>query len=248
MESWHQIATDKSKKFRSKRRAQFGNQLYIVQTTVGGSNTTLMRQHPELGQAHRARVDKRTPRSRRLSTSCVTWPRRLPSSSSPWPPCDKAASVTRSERNGDTSTPDDEGNVVSPRSSEWLHCTLVCPPLTICMNRTPTQTACTDAHSVSQHILNSMITFHHANTRGSRLHIFVSQSSGHPPVMSRSLPHLTLTTSTSSLSPTSPIFPTFSPSHPNPLTHDPYLPCEDPRQSGGSTQIPSLTILRRPHF
>ena len=30
------------------------------------------------------------------------------------------------------------------------------------------QTACTDAHSVSQHILNRMITFHHANTRGSR--------------------------------------------------------------------------------
>ena len=59
--------------------------------------------------------------------------------------------------------------------------------------------------------------------------------------MSRSLPHLTLTTSTSSLSPTSPTFPTFSPSHPSPSAHDPYLPCEDPRQSGGSTQIPSLT-------
>ena len=26
-----------------------------------------------------------------------------------------------------------------------------------------------------------------------------------------------------------------------PLAHDPYLPCEVPRQSGGSTQIPSLT-------
>ena len=35
------------------------------------------------------------------------------------------------------------------------------------VNRTPTQTACTDAHSVSQHKLNSMITCHHANTRGS---------------------------------------------------------------------------------
>ena len=83
--------------------------------------------------------------------------------------------------------------------------------------------------------------FTHANTRGSRLHIFVSQHSRHPRVMSRSLPHLTLTTSTSSLSPTTPIFPTFSPSHPSPSAHDPYLPCEDPRQSGGSTQIPSLT-------
>ena len=40
------------------------------------------------------------------------------------------------------------------------------------VNRTPTQTACTGAHSVSQYILNRMITFHHANTRDSRLHIF----------------------------------------------------------------------------
>ena len=38
------------------------------------------------------------------------------------------------------------------------------------MNRTPTQTACTDAHNVSQHTLNRMITFHRANTRGSRAH------------------------------------------------------------------------------
>ena len=91
-----------------------------------------------------------------------------------------------------------------------------------------------------QHILNRMITFHHANTRGSRLHIFVSRNSCHPRVMS-SLPNLTLTTGTSSLSPTSPIFQWFSPSHPSPLAHNPYLPCEDTRQSGGSTQIPSVT-------
>ena len=39
---------------------------------------------------------------------------------------------------------------------------------TVCANRTPTQTACTDAHSVSQHILNWLTTFHHANTRDSR--------------------------------------------------------------------------------
>ena len=45
------------------------------------------------------------------------------------------------------------------------------------VNRTPTQTACTDAHSVSQHILKRMITFHHANTRDSRLRIFVFQNS-----------------------------------------------------------------------
>ena len=70
---------------------------------------------------------------------------------------------------------------------------------------------------------------------GSGLHIF------HPRVMSRSLPHLTLTTSTSSLSLSSPIFPTVSPTHTRSLVHDPYLPCEVPRQSAGSTQIPALT-------
>ena len=36
------------------------------------------------------------------------------------------------------------------------------------MNRTPTQTACTDAHSVSQYVLNRLTPFHHANARGSR--------------------------------------------------------------------------------
>ena len=59
--------------------------------------------------------------------------------------------------------------------------------------------------------------------------------------MSHSLPYLTLTTSTSSLTYTSLIIPTFSPSHPSPLAHDPYLSCGDSRKSGGSTQIPSLT-------
>ena len=39
------------------------------------------------------------------------------------------------------------------------------------VNRTPTRTACTHAHSVSAHTLNTMITFHHANTRGSSLKI-----------------------------------------------------------------------------
>ena len=46
----------------------------------------------------------------------------------------------------------------------------LCREYTLSVNRTSTQTACTDAHSVSQHMLNRMITFH-----GSRLHIFVSQ-------------------------------------------------------------------------
>ena len=36
-------------------------------------------------------------------------------------------------------------------------------------------------------------------------------------------------------------FPTISPTNTRPWAHDPYLPCEVPRQSGGSTQIPSPT-------
>ena len=65
----------------------------------------------------------------------------------------------------------------------------------------------------------------------------------HPRVMSHSLPHLTLTTSTSSLSPISStlIFPTVSPSQTSPMILNPYIPCDGPRQSGGSIQIPSLT-------
>ena len=41
--------------------------------------------------------------------------------------------------------------------------------------------------------------------------------------------------------PTSPVFPTISQTHTRLLVHDEYLPCDVPRQSGGSTQIPSLT-------
>ena len=59
--------------------------------------------------------------------------------------------------------------------------------------------------------------------------------------MSHSLPQLTLSTITRSLSPTSPVFPTLSPTRTRPLAHDEYLPFDVPRQSGGSTRIPSLT-------
>ena len=62
--------------------------------------------------------------------------------------------------------------------------------------------------------------------------------------MSHSLPHLTLTTNTSSLSPfssSSPICPTVSPSQTITMNLDPNIPCDGPRQSDGSTQIPSLT-------
>ena len=57
---------------------------------------------------------------------------------------------------------------------------------------------------------------------GSGLHICVSPNNCHPRVMSHSLSHLTLTTSTSSLSFTSHIFPTISPTHTRPLVHDPF--------------------------
>ena len=39
------------------RQARFGNQWHPVQTSVVVSNTIPTRQHPELGQAHRARRD-----------------------------------------------------------------------------------------------------------------------------------------------------------------------------------------------
>ena len=115
------------------------------------------------------------------------------------------------------------------------------------MNRTPTHTACTDAHSVSAHTLHSMITFHHANTRGSRvhssgLHAVVSQKTVcHPRVMSRSLPRLTLTTSASSLSAASSVFPPFSPSQSCPLVLDPYIPATIPGGVADPLKIPSPT-------
>ena len=75
----------------------------------------------------------------------------------------------------------------------------------------------------------------------------------HPRVMSHSLPHLTLTTSTSSLSlspisSTSPIFPTVSPSQTSPMTPNPWKPCDVPRHSGGSTQINHLSQVMSPNW
>ena len=108
------------------------------------------------------------------------------------------------------------------------------------MNSTPTNTARAE--------LLSIITFHHANTRGSSLriaHLCVLKIIViHVSCMFHSLPHLTLTTSTSSLSPfsfSSPIFPTVSPSQTSTMNLNPCIPCDGPRQSCGSTQIPSLT-------
>ena len=96
-------------------------------------------------------------------------------------------------------------------------------------------------YSVAQHDHISSPEHAWLKLEGSGLHIFVSYNNCHPIVVSYSLPHLTLTTSTNSHSATSPIFPTIYPTHTRPLVHDPYLPCEFPRQSSGSTQIRSLT-------
>ena len=63
----------------------------------------------------------------------------------------------------------------------------------------------------------------------------------HPRVMSRSLPHLTLTTSTSSLSPTSSILQSSSPTHPSLLSHDPYIHWDVSRRICGSSDLQSPT-------
>ena len=96
--------------------------------------------------------------------------------------------------------------------------------------------------TVCQHMtLHSLITFHHANMRGSSLRICVPQTFCHPRVMSRSLPHLTLTTTTSSLSLTSPILQWSSSTHPSLLSHGPLVHCDDSRRSCGSSDLQSPT-------
>ena len=60
MESWDLLASGPQtihKITPQQRQEQFGNQRCVVQTTAGGSNTIPARHHPELGQAHRARMD-----------------------------------------------------------------------------------------------------------------------------------------------------------------------------------------------
>ena len=99
------------------------------------------------------------------------------------------------------------------------------------LNNTPTNTARAELHSTRTRVAQEL--------EGSGLHIFVSKNNCHPRVMSHPLPHLTPSTIPSSLSLAAPIFPTIPPTR-RPLAHDEYLPCDVPRQSGGSTQIPSL--------
>ena len=101
------------------------------------------------------------------------------------------------------------------------------------VNSTPTKTARTELHS--------MITFHHANTRGSRggrlrvAHLCVSKTIVIH--VSCLLPCRRSTSSLTYLTYLSDDLPTLT----RPSVHDPHLPCDVPRQSGGSTPIPSLT-------
>ena len=121
----------------------------------------------------------------------------------------------------------------------------------LCSKYVPRGTDMWTVHPQIQHV-QSCTAWSHVTTRtrlaqelqSSALHIFVSPKPLSSTCVSRPLPHRTLTTSTSSLSPissTSLAFPTSSPLHTGPMILVPYFPCDVPRQSGGSTQIPSLT-------
>ena len=101
-------------------------------------------------------------------------------------------------------------------------------------------------HTVCHNTWNRLTTFHHANTRGSRVgrlriahRCVLKQLSSHVscliPCRTWRWPQAQV------LLLTSPIFPTVWPTHTRSLVHDPYLSCDVPRQSGRSTQIPSLT-------
>ena len=79
--------------------------------------------------------------------------------------------------------------------------------------------------------------------QGSSRSLWCAEITCHPSVMSHPLQHLSLSTSTRSLSLTSPIFQSFSPSQSHSLVQDPYT-CADPRQSGGSAEIPPPTWLK----
>ena len=68
MESCDRIASEPQKIHKmtpQQGQPQFGIQWHVVSTTAMGSNTIPTRQHPELGHAHRARMDCFTPHSGR---------------------------------------------------------------------------------------------------------------------------------------------------------------------------------------
>ena len=108
-----------------------------------------------------------------------------------------------------------------------------------CVNSTPTDTARTKLHS--------MITFHPANTRGSRAgRLRIAHRCVLKQLSSTCHVSLLAAPDTDHKHKFSLIYLTYLSddlpnTHTRPSVHDPYLPCDVPRQSGGSTQIPSLT-------
>ena len=98
-------------------------------------------------------------------------------------------------------------------------------------------------HSVAQCVSTShcrVSSLYHANMRVSSS-ICVPKTFCHPRIVSRSLPHLTLTTSTNSLSPTSPILQSSSSTHPSLLSHDSHTHCDDWQRSCSSSDLQSPT-------
>ena len=99
-----------------------------------------------------------------------------------------------------------------------------------------------------------MITFHHANTRGPRAgrlkiaHLCVlKQLSSTCHVSFLAAPD-TDHKHRSSLTYFTYLSDNCTSTHKRPSVHDPYLPCDVPRQSGGSTQIPPLTGYEPKHI
>ena len=96
---------------------------------------------------------------------------------------------------------------------------------------------CAQCVSTSHCTVQSLFITRTCVAQSSSVRICVPKTFCHPRVMSRSLPHLTVTTSTSSLSPTSPILQSSSSTHPSLLSHGPYKHC-------GSSDLQSPTASR----
>ena len=144
-----------------------------------------------------------------------------------------------------SSSSDDWWNFFSELGQVWVAWRKTYSQPTGSVNSTPTNTARTELHS--------MITFHHANTRGSRAaklriaHLRVLKNNCHPRVMSHSFAapdtdhkhkfSLTYLTYFSYLSDS------LTDTHTRSMVLDLDIPCDVPRQSCGPTQIPSLTFF-----
>ena len=107
------------------------------------------------------------------------------------------------------------------------------------MNNTPTNTARTELHS--------MFTLHHANTRGASAHssgllVSLKKLSSTCHVSFLAAPD-TVHLQKYSLTHLSYLSNDLTDTHTRLLVHDEYLPCDVPRQCGGSTQIPLSQVM-----